>query len=87
MKPLLLIGALVALLGIVTLAFPAFRTRDTKDVAKLGDVTIQSHENVLHVIPPTASIAAIVLGGGLMVPRLRIDFSLMANSRWSTQLE
>jgi hypothetical protein len=67
MKPLLLIGALVALLGVVTLAFPAFRTRDTKDVAKLGDVTIQSHENVLHVIPPTASIVAIVLGGGLML--------------------
>ena len=67
MKPLVIIGTLLALLGIVTLVFPAFWTKDTKDVAKLGDVTIQHHENVLHVIPPTASVVAIVLGGGLIV--------------------
>ena len=67
MKSLLIVGALLALLGILTLAFPAFWTRDTKNVAQLGDVTIQNHDNVLHVIPPTASIGAIVLGGGLIV--------------------
>ena len=54
-------------MGIVALVFPAFWTKDTKDVAKLGDVTIECQENVLHVIPPTASIGAIVLGGGLIV--------------------
>ena len=58
MKSLLIVGALLALLGIVTLAFPAFWTRDNKNVAQLGDVTIQNRENVLHVIPPTASIGS-----------------------------
>lgn len=67
MKSLPIIGAILALIGIVALAFPAFWTSDTKDVAKLGDVTIQHRENVLHVIPPIASIAAIVVGGGLIV--------------------
>ena len=67
MKPLLIIGARLALAGIVTLVFPAFWTRDTKSVAQIGDVTIQHKENVLHVIPPTASVGAIVLGAGLIV--------------------
>jgi hypothetical protein len=67
MKSPLIIGALLALMGIATLAFPAFWTRDTKNVAQLGDVTIQHHENVLHVIPPIASVGAIVLGGSLIV--------------------
>jgi hypothetical protein len=67
MKPLLIVGALLALLGILTLAFPAFWTRDTKTVAQIGDVNIQHNENVLHVIPPTASVGAIVLGAGLIV--------------------
>ena len=51
----------------LALTYPAFWTRDTKEVAKLGDVTIQSHENVLHFIPPIASIGAIVIGGGLIL--------------------
>jgi hypothetical protein len=67
MKPLLIIGTLLALAGIVTLVFPAFWTRDTKRVAQIGDVTIQHKENVLHVIPPSASVGAIVLGAGLIV--------------------
>ncbi len=67
MKSLLIIGAVLALLGIVALVFPAFWTSETKDVAKLGDVTVENQENVLHVIPPTASIVAILLGGGLIV--------------------
>jgi hypothetical protein len=67
MKSLVIIGALLVLLGIAALAYPAFWTRDTKEVAKLGDVTIQSHENVLHVIPPIASIGPIVIGGGLIL--------------------
>ena len=67
MKSLPMIGAILALLGIVALAFPAFWTSNTKEVAKLGDVTVQNRENVLHVIPPAASIGAIVLGGCLIV--------------------
>lgn len=67
MKSLPMIGAILALLGIVAMAFPAFWTSNTKEVAKLGDVTVQNRENVLHVIPPAASIGVIVLGGILIV--------------------
>jgi hypothetical protein len=67
MKPLTIVGALLALLGIIALAFPAFWTSNRKEVAKLGDVTVESREKVLHVIPPIASVGLIVLGGGLIV--------------------
>lgn len=67
MKSLIVVGILLALLGIAALAFPAFWTSNTQEVAKLGDVTVENRENVLHVIPPIASIGAIVLGGGLIV--------------------
>jgi hypothetical protein len=67
MKSLLAIGAVLAFLGIVALIFPAFWTSDTKEVARLGDVTVQNRENVLHIIPTNASIGIVVLGGVLIV--------------------
>jgi hypothetical protein len=67
MKSFVVIGVFFALLGIAALVFPAFWTSNTKEVARLGDVTVQNRENVLHVIPPAASIGAIVLGGCLIV--------------------
>jgi hypothetical protein len=67
MKSLLVIGAILAFLGIVALTFPAFWTSDTKEVARLGNVTVQNHEDVLHVIPTTASIGMVVLGAALIV--------------------
>jgi hypothetical protein len=67
MKLITIVGILLALLGIGTLAFPAFKTSNKKEIAKLGDVTIDNRENVLHVIPPAASISAILVGGGLIV--------------------
>ena len=67
MKPLVVIGVFFAFLGIAALVFPAFWTSNTKEVARLGDVTVQNRENVLHVIPPAASVGAIVLGGCLIV--------------------
>src|SRR6476646_6576891 len=67
MKSLVVIGVFFALLGIAALVFPAFWTSNTQEVARLGDVTVQNRENVLQVIPPAASIGAIVLGGCLIV--------------------
>ena len=67
MKSLVIIGILFAFLGIAALVFPAFWTSNTKEVARLDDVTVQNRENVLHVIPSAASVGAIVLGGCLIV--------------------
>ncbi len=66
MKALVTIGVLLAILGVASLVFPAFWTSHTQQVAKIGSVTVQHRENVLHVIPTAASIVAIVVGGGLV---------------------
>ena len=66
MKALITIGVVLAALGIASLVFPAFWTSHTHEVAKLGSVTVQNRESVLHVIPTAASVAAIVVGGGLV---------------------
>jgi hypothetical protein len=49
---LVVIGAILALLGIIGFAIPIFTTRETKDVAKVGDLKLQTTEAREHVIPP-----------------------------------
>ncbi len=62
MKSIVWFGAILALLGIVGLAVPVFTTSETKDVAKFGDVKIQSTEQSTHVVPQVLSVGALVLG-------------------------
>ena len=62
MKSITWFGAILALLGIVGLAIPVFTTSQTKDVAKLGDLKIQSTEQSTHVVPRPLSAGALVLG-------------------------
>ena len=62
MKPITWLGALLALLGILGLAIPVFTTSETKDVAQLGDLKIQSTEQSTHVVPQALSAGALVLG-------------------------
>ncbi|MGZ6184780.1 MAG: hypothetical protein ACXWN9_03540 [Candidatus Binataceae bacterium] len=62
MKSITWFGALLALLGILGLAIPAFTTSQTKDIAKVGDLKIQSTEHSTHVIPQALSVGAIALG-------------------------
>jgi len=66
MKALIAIGVVLAIQGIASLVFPAFWTSHTEQVAKIGSVTVQNRQNILHVIPTAASVAAIVVGGGLV---------------------
>jgi len=62
MKWALQVGAMLALLGGIGLAMPVFTTSQTKDVASLGDVKIQSTERMTHVVPWSLSAGALVLG-------------------------
>jgi hypothetical protein len=62
MKPITWFGAVLALLGILGLAIPVFTTSQTKDVAKLGDLKIQSTEQSTHVVPQALSAGVLVLG-------------------------
>ena len=62
MKSITWFGALLALLGILGLAIPAFTTSRTKEVAKLGSLKIQTTEQSTHVIPQALSVGVLVLG-------------------------
>lgn len=57
-----MLGAVLALLGLLGLAVPVFSTQQTKDVAKLGDLKIQTTEQHWYSVPPLVSGGALVLG-------------------------
>jgi hypothetical protein len=55
-------GALLVLVGLLGLAVPMFTTSQTTDVAKVGDLKLQTTQNTPHVIPPLVTEGALVLG-------------------------
>jgi hypothetical protein len=62
MNGLTIAGVALVLLGLVGFAIPIFTTQQTKDVARIGDLKLQSTESTSHVIPPIVSGGALVLG-------------------------
>jgi hypothetical protein len=62
MKPIVMIGAILALLGLLALAVPVFPTNQTRNVATLGDLKIQANEETSHAIPTVLSGAALIVG-------------------------
>lgn len=70
----MIVGALLALLGIVGLAVPEFTTQHTKDVANVGPVHVQATEHESHFIPPAVAggalaLGIVLIGGGLIQRR------------------
>jgi len=62
MSKLMAAGAILILVGVLGLAIPYFTTSETKDVAKVGDLKLQTTESTSHVIPPMAAGGVLVLG-------------------------
>jgi hypothetical protein len=62
LQGLVLVGVIIALLGLVGMAVPYFTTSQTRDVVKLGDLKVTAQEQTTHVIPPLLSQGALVLG-------------------------
>lgn len=59
---LTMIGAVLAVLGLIGLAVPYFTTAETKEVARIGDLKLQATERTTYAIPPIVSGGALVLG-------------------------
>src|SRR3984885_7276209 len=62
MKPIVILGVIVALLGVLALAVPHFTTNDTKNVVTLGDLKVQATVPTSHSVPPILGGAAIIIG-------------------------
>jgi hypothetical protein len=62
MSGLMIGGAALVLLGLVAFAIPVFTTQQTTDVARIGDLRLQTTESRSHVIPPFLGGGALVLG-------------------------
>jgi len=55
-------GAVLVLLGILAFAIPVFTTQQTTDVARIGDLKLQTTESRSYAIPPFVGGGALVLG-------------------------
>jgi hypothetical protein len=62
MNGLMIIGVILLVAGLIGFAIPVFTTQKTEDVVRLGDVKIQSTQDVYHNIPPILSGGVLVLG-------------------------
>ena len=62
MSGLVVGGAVLVLLGLIAIAIPVFTTQETKDVAHVGDLKLQTTESKSFAIPPLVSGGAVVLG-------------------------
>jgi len=62
MNGLVLVGAVLAIIGLIGLAIPVFTTSQTKNVANIGSLNIQSTEDTSHSIPPIVSGGVLILG-------------------------
>jgi hypothetical protein len=63
---LLIFGIILVVVGLLGFAIPVFTTQKTEDVAKLGDLKIQSTQDTYHSIPPLLSGGVLVLGAVLI---------------------
>lgn len=63
---LVMAGAALAILGAIAVAVPVFTTRETNDIAKIGDVKITAKEETSHTIPPFVGWAGLAIGGVLI---------------------
>jgi hypothetical protein len=62
MNRLVLIGLIVAALGVLGLLVPVLTMSHTKEVAKVGDVRLTAKDRDTFVVPQAAAIGAIVIG-------------------------
>ncbi len=55
-------GVALVLLGLAALAIPVFTTQQTKEIARIGDLKIQTTEDKSFAVPPLVAGGAVALG-------------------------
>jgi len=66
MNGLMIIGVVLVVAGVLGFAIPVFTTQQTKEVARIGDLTLQNTEDTSHRIPQILSGSVLVLGAILI---------------------
>jgi hypothetical protein len=67
----IVLGVILVVLGVIGLVRPNFNDHQQEEVAKLGPIKATVDEEKTAQIPATVSIAVLVAGIGLVVPRPR----------------
>jgi hypothetical protein len=62
----MIIGVVLVVAGVLGFAIPVFTTQQTKEVARIGDLTLQNTEDTSHRIPQILSGSVLVLGAILI---------------------
>ncbi len=61
-SPLIVVGTVLVVLGLMGFAIPIFTTQETTELARVGDPKLQATETTSHIIPPLLSGSVLVLG-------------------------
>lgn len=62
MRAMMLAGVALALAGLLALAIPIFTTQQTREVARVGDLKLQTTESRSYAVPPMVAGGALTLG-------------------------
>lgn len=65
--PFVVAGAVLVVLGLIGFAIPMFTTEQTTELARVGELKLQTTQTTSHIIPPLLSGGVLVLGGILMI--------------------
>jgi hypothetical protein len=63
---LTIIGLIFVVVGALVFAAPVFQTHETRDVARVGDLKLQTTETKSYTVPPFLGGGALVLGAALI---------------------
>ncbi len=61
-SPLVVVGALLVVLGLIGFAIPIFTTQETTELARVGELKLQTTQTTSHIIPPLLSGGVLVVG-------------------------
>jgi hypothetical protein len=66
MKPIAILGVVLIVAGLAGLLFRSIHWTETKNVAQIGPIEVNSEEDHNVWIPTAAGIAAVIAGVGLV---------------------